>query len=134
MILDSHMSTFTTNLANLQLQEERVDEADLALFTLGQQGALVLAHFLLTLAAAGRRNQLQWSVLDLCSTWGTPEVCGVRKTATFWIHTNHELRSCLWFFKKYEKIVPFSDYFTCVSLILHKTVNQILEVDPEQSD
>lgn len=53
MVPDNHIGTFTTNLADLQLQEERVDEAELALSTLGQQGTSVLGNGLLTLAAAG---------------------------------------------------------------------------------
>lgn len=47
------ITTLTTNLADLQLQEERVDEAEFAFSTLGQQGTSVLAHGRLNLAAAG---------------------------------------------------------------------------------
>lgn len=50
-----------TDLAKLQLQEERVDEAEFPGPPVGQQGEAVL----LTLAAAGCCTRVHGSVLDL---------------------------------------------------------------------
>lgn len=61
MRLDRETATKPTHLADFQLQEERVDEAELALSALGQHSALALRC--LTLSAAAWWNQVNRSVL-----------------------------------------------------------------------
>lgn len=63
---------FVTNLGHLQLQEERVDEAEFAQLAAGQPGASVLCRCRLRLAA--RCKQVHWSVLDVRGTGQAPEV------------------------------------------------------------
>lgn len=66
--------SIVTNLANLQLKKQGVDEADLALFASCEQGTSVLSSRHLGIGAAGGCNRPQWTILDVHSAWRTPEI------------------------------------------------------------